>query len=374
MISARRPAHHVARILSRRAYATAPKRSPRPLNRTAAESSSTRPTDNVSKPAHVALPSTPPKSTRRGVPVWAMAVMSLFGGGLGIYTVLLVNAALKTCPDESVALLECQKDVAARYDETASGFDGEVGLSEFFMGITGLRQKLARQCRGHVLEASCGTGRNIGYFHLGNGREEDAIRSLTFLDLSPAMVDVCKKKWDIHYSKHKFPASLKAVRFVTGSAAEPIPPPPEQKKYDTILQTMGLCSTPDPINLLTNLASHLNESNPNARILLLEHGRSYTRWLNNILDNSAEKHAEIHGCWYNREIADLVEDAARRSGLVVKRERRHHLGTTYVFELGFPDVKSRRQVESNQSSDEAVVHGEGISKSQSTWAGSLWSR
>lgn len=306
--------------------------------------------------------------------MWAMTVMALFGGTLGIYTVLLVKAALKTCPDESVALLEHQKDVAARYDETASGFDSDVGVSEFFMGITGLRKKLARQCRGHVLEASCGTGRNIGYFYLEKGKEEDAVKSLTFLDLSPAMVDVCKKKWDIHYSKHKFPSSLKAVRFVTGSATDAMPPPPDQKKYDTILQTMGLCSTPNPISLLTNLASHLDESNPNARILLLEHGRSYTRWLNNILDNSAQKHAEIHGCWYNREIADLVEEAARRSGLVVKRERRHHFGTTYVFELGFPDVKSPVQVESSQPNDKPVAHEEANPKSWSTWAGSLWSR
>jgi methyltransferase OMS1 len=96
---------------------------------------------------------------------------------------------------------------------------------------------------------------------------------------------------------------------------------------------MGLCSTPSPHELLENMARHLNTSNPEAKILLLEHGRSYQHWLNNILDNAAAKHAEIHGCWFNRDIGALVEEAAERSGLDVVKERRRHLGTTWIYEL-----------------------------------------
>ncbi|KAI7549260.1 hypothetical protein KC331_g3902, partial [Hortaea werneckii] len=47
----------------------------------------------------------------------------------------------------------------------------------------------------------------------------------------------------------------------------------------------------------------------------------------------AEKHAELHGCWFNREIGSLVQEAADQTGLEVAVERRHHFGTTWVFEL-----------------------------------------
>jgi len=104
-------------------------------------------------------------------------------------------------------------------------------------------------------------------------------------------------------------------------------------KYTTILQTMGICSTPSPHTLMSSLAGHLDTSDPEARILLLEHGRSYLPWLNRILDNSAEKHAEIHGCWYNRDIGEIVEEEAKKAGLEVRRVMRKHLGTTWVFEL-----------------------------------------
>ena len=102
---------------------------------------------------------------------------------------------------------------------------------------------------------------------------------------------------------------------------------------------MGLCSTPSPQALLTNLAAHLDSSDPDARILLLEHGRSDYAWLNNILDNAAQKHAEIHGCWFNRDIGAMVEAAAKESGLEVVMERRKHLGTTWIFELR-PSVRA----------------------------------
>jgi methyltransferase OMS1 len=151
------------------------------------------------------------------------------------------------------------------------------------------------------------------------------------------MIDICKKKWVALYAGKE--ALLKpglVVRFLPATALDRLPLAPTAegpKKYDTIFQTMGLCSTPDPGQLIANMVEHLDTSNPDARIILLEHGRSYRQWLNNILDGSAQKHAELHGCWYNREIGALVSEAAERCGLVLVRERRYHLGTTWVVEL-----------------------------------------
>jgi len=288
-----------------------------------AEHDSTAKTDSTSEEVQK-----PKRSGGTAAPI----ILSTFAVLIGFYATQIYIAANKPCSNPHIKDLGQQKDVAARYDETADNFDSEVGTSEALMGINRIRKRLSRMCKGHVLEVSCGTGRNLGYYDLGKSSEVD---SLTFIDLSKQMVDVCKKKWTALYGPtvpHTFKDGLQ-VRFMTGSALNSMHLAPGGKKYDTIVQTMGLCSTPEPQELLVNIAQHLNTENPDARILLLEHGRSYQEWLNNVLDNSAEKHAEIHGCWFNRDIGGLVEDAAEKSGLEVVRERRKHLGTTWVFEL-----------------------------------------
>ncbi|KAK3049102.1 hypothetical protein LTR09_009521 [Extremus antarcticus] len=273
-----------------------------------------------------------PNAYRYRATPWVLG--SLLAGGLGFYTAKLLIAARTPCQNPGIAELVNQKDVSARYDDTADSFDSEVGISETLMGINRMRRELAQQCSGHVLEASCGTGRNLGYFDLG---KEGKVESLTFVDLSPGMVEVCMRKWHIlHDSKTGEMKPGLQVRFLKGSVIEKMPPAPGGKEkggYDTIIQTMGLCSTPEPVELLENLVRHLDVSNPEARILLLEHGRSDREWMNNILDNAAEKHAEIHGCWFNRDIGALVEQAARKTGMEVVMERRRHVGTTWVFEL-----------------------------------------
>ena len=272
-------------------------------------------------------PAAPPSS-------FAPWIFGALAAGLGFYSLQLYLAASKPCHNTRIADLAAQKDVAERYDYTATSFDSEVGLSELLMGVNGLRKKLAQKCHGDVLEVSCGTGRNLGYYDIEGG--DTKVESLGFIDLSPQMVEVCRQKWAALFGNKMAQQRLKPglkLRFMTGSALGDMPLAPNGKKYDTIIQTMGLCSTAEPAELLENMARHLDTSNPDARILLLEHGRSYLQWLNRVLDNSAEKHAELHGCWFNREIGELVEEAALQSGLEVVNERRRHLGTTWVFEL-----------------------------------------
>ncbi|KFX90076.1 hypothetical protein O988_08354 [Pseudogymnoascus sp. VKM F-3808] len=134
---------------------------------------------------------------------------------------------------------------------------------------------------------------------------------------------------------------VKGVQWIIQDASLPLPPPPSSStspsegKYDTILQTMGLCSTPSPATLLLNLGAHLA---PGGRILLLEHGRGYWGWLNGILDSLAPGHAERFGCWWNREIGGILEEVEREGqgkegGLRVVEVRRSNWGTTWWVEL-----------------------------------------
>lgn len=314
-------------------------------------------------------PGNAPSEKTRGK--FAPIVLSFFAVGLGFYITQLAIIARQPCKHPDIQDLSKQTDVAARYDETADGFDSEVGSSEALMGINSIRKRLSQQCAGHVLEVSCGTGRNLGYYPLS---PSSAIDSLTFLDLSPQMVAVCKKKWLALYpstttATQTFKPNL-SIRFSTTSALGPMPLAPNNNKYDTIIQTMGLCSTPSPQALLTNLAAHLDLSNPDARILLLEHGRSDYAWLNNILDNAAQKHADIHGCWFNRDIGAMVEAAAAESGLEVVSERRKHLGTTWVFELK-PSGKAvvEQKVGGDAKAQGSVVEEAAPAKGWRGWVG-----
>ncbi|KKY28610.1 putative ubiquinone menaquinone biosynthesis-related protein [Phaeomoniella chlamydospora] len=136
------------------------------------------------------------------------------------------------------------------------------------------------------------------------------------------------------------------------SSTSPITQPVSNNdgKYDTIVQTMGLCSTPNPSTLLMNLSQLLKSpsyspassdipSSPpvpitnGGEILLLEHGRSHYQWLNTLLDNMAPGHADRYGCWWNRDIGAIVENAAEKAGLEIVEVKRWHLGSTWEVRL-----------------------------------------
>lgn len=209
-------------------------------------------------------------------------------------------------------------DTSAVYNSTAATFDASVSFTERFTGIDRLRKNLVGKAHGHVLETSVGTGRNASYIVMRK------VKSLTFVDQSAEMIAVAREKFHVLHPDYK------SAVFHTQSALKPLtlspspqPPPP----YDTIVQTMGLCSMPQPSLLLTHLGTLLKPGS--GRILLLEHGRSHYSWVNWVLDRTAGQHAIKHGCWWNRDIGRIVEE----SGLVVAKVERKHLGTTWVLEL-----------------------------------------
>lgn len=186
--------------------------------------------------------------------------------------------------------------------------------------------------RGDVLEVSCGTGRNMDYYELGERRglnekgraEVQGCRSVTFVDLSPEMVEIARQKFEKLYPEFtKVAFRAQDAREVTPSPTDKSPSITSKPYFDTVLQTMGLCSTPDPVGLLRHLGTITEPEH--GRILLLEHGRSHYNWLNSILDNLAAAHADRHGCWWNRDIGEIVE----QSGLEVVEVKRYHLGTTW---------------------------------------------
>ncbi|EAS32529.3 ubiquinone/menaquinone biosynthesis protein [Coccidioides immitis RS] len=240
---------------------------------------------------------------------------------------------------EAAKSLDVPHDLSDRYDQSARTYDAEVETAEMLMRLGKRRRELIQMARGNVLEVSCGTGRNFDYYTLGEKRAVDeqgkaairGCRSVTFVDQSGEMVQVAREKFE-----KKYPA-FKQVAFRAQDAMEPISPPPgttikipvgmKEPKFDTVIETMGLCSTADPVAFLKHLGE-LTEPEK-GQILLLEHGRSYYGWLNKLLDDLAPAHADQHGCWWNRDIGRIVE----QSGLEVVESKRWHLGTTWKYVL-----------------------------------------
>ena len=256
-------------------------------------------------------------------------------------------------------------DIATVYDDPgfAATFDSETALHERLWGILSMRQRLVERASGRVIEVGAGTGRNTGFYRLAQ------CESVTLLDRSKAMLDVARKKWEsVRDEKIRDAEGCESgeerrrrlllaevesgkVRFLhrsifdlartaaghhsssssSSSAGDGLEEYDGEGKYDTVVQTMSLCSTDEPEALLGRLGRLVKAES--GRILLLEHGRSKYGILNGWLDGSAEKHAEKFGCWWNRDVGGLVE----RSGLEVVEMRRHHLGTTWWVVLKRPE-------------------------------------
>jgi methyltransferase OMS1, mitochondrial len=211
----------------------------------------------------------------------------------------------KTLPD----------DLSDRFDKTAEWFDNEVKWEERLYGILRLRKRLLRKAKGHVLESAVGTGRNVDYYRLGQ------CQSVTMIDISAPMLEVARRKWKAAHPEYK------NAFFRHQSSMERVPIPDGQDGFDTVIETMGICSTPDPVGLLRNLA---NLAKPDTgRIFLLEHGKSHYNWINELLDKEAPKHANQYGCWWNKDVGKIIEE----SGLEVAEMKRYAFGTVWWVEL-----------------------------------------
>ncbi|KIW10653.1 hypothetical protein PV08_11617 [Exophiala spinifera] len=300
---------------------------------------------------------------------------------LSTYLMYMYTSYRRAVAESQMLDLPQNADVSSRWMDLSRNFDDEVDFSEHFMLLGKRRRNLCRQAVGNVLEVSAGTGRNLQYYNLDPLRtpRDRRIKSLVLNDLSEIMVYQAQKKFE-HMQDHteniaKFRGD---VRFVVGDASDRRLIARPDGGFDTIVQTMGVCSMANPVAFLRRLgelvrqpgerstgvslgAKALKEEEPQQRkidygaeeeaqesekntaerepqstvsdkggkILLLEHGRSYYGFVNRFLDNNAKLHAHRYGCWNNKDIDQIIQD----SGLVVESKRRYHLGTTYEYVL-----------------------------------------
>jgi methyltransferase OMS1, mitochondrial len=309
--------------------------------------SSPPPLLSIASRTHRKVPSSAPASTTLPPPIrtgWFW-IAGLSGFFLSIYCTAVFLGWRAAWKKSQELDFEQDADVSSRYDKIATRYDEDIDWMEKVMLLNGKRKKLCQRAKGHVLEVSAGTGRNgkfydLGIFgeggELGRRRSKDErIKSITFVDQSNQMLEICSKRW-----KDQHPKFRGQVEFLVADAGVKgaITPPPGRDGFDTIIQTFGLCSTTHPGEYMRTLSELLQKPGTNGgeggRILLLEHGKGHYWWINYVLDGLAKEHADRFGCWWNRDIGKIVQD----SGMKIVGLKRYHFGTTWALELTHPDT------------------------------------
>ena len=211
-----------------------------------------------------------------------------------------------------------------KYNQIADEYDA--ASQELLLGITFMRWWTTRKVEGKVLEVCAGTGKNVPFY------DASKVKEIHFVDQSPGMLEQCKQKWDKRGNKE-----IPAAFIVSSIESFPIP----SEKYDTVYQTQGLCSCADPVSELRKLQALVK---PTGKIILIEHGKGYYKWINNFLDSIWEDHAKKWGCITNRNIGSII----RESGLVVESKSRWHFGTTWII-IGHPPEQKNAVVQAKSA-------------------------
>jgi methyltransferase OMS1 len=243
---------------------------------------------------------------------------------------LIKKSIIHTCCD-TVSILD---DTKIEWDETMNG-------------MLLLRRFLLRHAHGDVLEIAGGSGRNLSYYPVND------VRSVTITDTSAAMLNTAvAKAVQLDLSVVIDPSDTRRITSSSTPPSASLTSTPftfetgdgqsmryADAQFDTVVDTFGLCSFSRPRAVLREVSRVLR---PGGCALLLEHGRT-RQWpsITNLLDSSAESHAQEWGCWWNRDVQLIVEDVAAETGLVVESKRLWHLGTTSVWILRKPLVSAR---------------------------------
>jgi ubiquinone/menaquinone biosynthesis C-methylase UbiE len=191
-----------------------------------------------------------------------------------------------------------------QYDAFAPWYDVVEGLPEL-LGVRHLRRALLQRMSGTTLEVAVGTGKSLRYY--------PPSCQLTAVDISLAMLKIARQRaarFGLHATFEVMDAEHLAF---------------SDQHFDTVVDTLALCTFPDPLAVLHEMA---RVCKPAGRLLLLEHGRSDRTWLDKRQDRWAERHAKKLGCRWNREPLALVQQA----GLRVIAARRTFFGIFHAIE------------------------------------------
>jgi SAM-dependent methyltransferase len=143
-----------------------------------------------------------------------------------------------------------------KWEREAPTYDWRMGFFEKVLFGDG-RGWVCSQAHGEVLEVAVGTGRNFPFY-------PERVR-LTGIDLSPAMLEIARKKAD----------ELGLDADLGEGDAQELPFP--DASFDAVVCTLSLCTIPDDRRPVAEMKRVLR---PRGRLLLLDHIRASSKvWL-----------------------------------------------------------------------------------------------
>lgn len=131
-----------------------------------------------------------------------------------------------------------------------------------------LRYEILQRASGKIFEVAVGTGKNLRYY--------PKTSQITAVDISSAMLEIARRRAD--------DLGLDIAFLMMDAEALGL----HDKSFDTVVSSLTLCTFPDPVAVLQEMA---RVCRTNGRILLIEHGRSNSERLGRWQDRRADRHA-----------------------------------------------------------------------------------
>jgi ubiquinone/menaquinone biosynthesis C-methylase UbiE len=161
-------------------------------------------------------------------------------------------------------------------------------------GLGAMRAELLAGARGRVIEIGAGTGVNIDLYG-------DGIEDLTLAEPDPHMAARLRARLETGEGAHAG-AAVQAPKHLIEAPAEALPFADDT--FDTAVATLVLCTIPDPVAAIAELARVLK---PGGRLLFIEHVRSddpdRARWQDR-LEKPWRFMAD--GCYCNRDTEAML--------------------------------------------------------------------
>lgn len=198
------------------------------------------------------------------------------------------------------------RDIEQIYALTAKWYDVWMNALEFlFLGK--MRRELLREARGKVLEVGIGTGLNLKHY--------PTQCELIGIDYTKEMLAKAQKRAERLGKKVKLmQGDAQKMRF-------------GKERFDTVVDTLGLCTYPNPIRALREMKRVCKKG---GQILFLEHGKSSNAFVQRLQCWRAEKHYEQMGCRLLLNHEELI----RRARLKIVKSERKFFGIFWAMKAG----------------------------------------
>ncbi len=170
------------------------------------------------------------------------------------------------------------------YDDRAASYDRSLGLVERLV-LGPLRAEFGALLRGETLEVGIGSGLNLPFYSA-------AVTRAVGVDLAREMLlQAQQKARGMNIPIELIQADAASLPFADAS-------------FDTVAISLALCTIPDPVQALRELA---RVCRPDGRVVMLEHVQSTRRPIAVVLRLLSPLNERAVGCHLDRNTFDLAE-------------------------------------------------------------------